>query len=97
MKLRLAGLAKKGVRRNWSYYEVQRRGLGDEFLDELTSAIHDLKGFPYAWPEFDRGTRRLIMRQFPYAVVYRIDDAGILVIVVGHTARGTAFWSRRIK
>lgn len=96
MKLRLGSSAKKDVRKIWGYYEGRRPGLGDEFLEELTVAIHDLKGLPNAWPEFERGTRRLIMRRFPYAVVYRLDDVGILVIVVGHLARGKAFWKRRL-
>lgn len=54
MSVRLAAPAKADMIRVWGYYEKQRRGLGDEFLDELTAAIRQVREFPHAQPESGR-------------------------------------------
>jgi plasmid stabilization system protein ParE len=68
MKIRLIAPAKADMTRIWAYYEKQRPGLGDEFLDELQAAIRLVHDFPNAQPEFWKGTRRALVNRFPYGV-----------------------------
>lgn len=58
-------------------------------LLEAESAIRDL---PNAWPPYDHGTRRYLLRRYPFAVVYRVDARRILVIALAHGKRRPGYW-----
>lgn len=40
--------------------------------------------------------RKLFVRAFRYAIVYAIDDRGVLVLAVAHGSRRPDFWTGRI-
>ena len=61
-------------------------------LAEAESAIHRL---PNAWPPHDHGTRRYLLRRYPFGVVYRIEPARILIIAVAHGHRRPGYWRGR--
>ena len=61
-------------------------------LDEAEAAIHDQ---PDAWPAFDHGTRRYLLRRFPFSVVYRIETSRILIVAVAHGRRRPDYWKHR--
>lgn len=89
MRIRLIAAAKADMLRIWAYYEKQRPGLGGEFLDDIGIAVRLAREFPYAPPEFWKGTRRVILKRFPYGAAYRVVDDEIQVIVVAHTSRAS--------
>jgi toxin ParE1/3/4 len=41
------------------------------------------------------GTRRFVLRRFPFTIVYREAAQGIEVIAVAHAKRRTAYWRGR--
>jgi toxin ParE1/3/4 len=41
------------------------------------------------------GTRKFLLRRFPYAVVYRITESAIQVIAVAHGRRRPSYWKSR--
>ncbi len=96
MKVRLAAPAKADMIRIWAYYEKQRRGLGDDFLDDLTATIRQVSNFPHAQPEFWKGTRRILLNRFPYGAAYRVDGEDIVVVVIAHTSRADKVWRKRV-
>ena len=96
MKIRLIAPAKADMMRIWAYYEKQRPGLGDEFLDDLRTAMRLVQNFPQAPPEFWKGTRRVLLKRFPYGAAYRVMPDGIEVIVIAHTSRASRVWSKRL-
>ena len=96
MKIRLVAAAKSDMIRIWTHYERQRRGLGDEFLDELGAAVRLVRDFPGAQPEFWKGARRVLLKRFPYGAAYRVAGDEIQVIVVAHTSRAHRVWSKRL-
>ena len=96
MKIGLIAPAKADMRRVWAYYEKQRSGLGDGFLDELGQAVRLVGKFPNAQPEFWKGTRRVLLKRFPYGPAYRIAGDEILVLVFAHTSRASRVWRRRL-
>jgi plasmid stabilization system protein ParE len=63
----------------FEWYDRQRSGLGDEFLDALSRTFELAQLMPAAGPEVHRGLRRLLLRKFPFAIYYRI-DAGVIEI-----------------
>ena len=61
-------------------------------LAEAESAIHAL---PSAWPPYDYGTRRYLLRRFPFSVIYRIEPNRILIVAVAHGRRRPGYWRDR--
>jgi len=59
----MAGADIEAARR---WYEQQRPGLGNEFLDEITRAIRLLEEHPERRPFYYLGFRRILTRRFPY-------------------------------
>ena len=96
MKIRLIPAAKADMGRVWSYYEKQKPGLGDEFLDDLGRTVRLVAEFPLAQPDFWKGTRRALLSRFPYGFAYRVELEEILVIVIAHTSRASRVWRRRL-
>ena len=62
-------------------------------LDEAESAIQLL---PHAWPPYDHGTRRYLLRRYPFGIVYRVEAARILIVAVAHGHRRPGYWRNRM-
>jgi toxin ParE1/3/4 len=41
------------------------------------------------------GTRKYLLRRFPYAVIYRVTDEAIEVVAVAHGRRRPGYWKTR--
>ena len=81
----------------YQWYELQRPGLGDEFLAALTLARDRILEHPEAFPILHRDTRRaLIPRRFPYGLLYRVYDDTIVVVACMHAKRDPRVWQRRM-
>lgn len=100
MKLRLAVAAQADFQSAANWYDTQRDGLGDEFLEELASAIKEIERDPLRFARVTAArTRREVrtyrLKRFPYSVVYeRIGDEFTL-IAVAHAKRRLNYWLRR--
>ena len=79
--------------RDW--YELQRPGLGDAFVDAVELAVDSLLEFPSAYPVAYRGSRRVLPARFPYCLYYRVDDVGIVVVACLHAVRDPEHHRRR--
>jgi len=79
--------AEEDLRQARRWYESQRAGLGDEFLDEVNRAVLLLEEQPERRPVYYRGFRRLLTRRFPYKLFYRIETVLVIVVRVLHAKR----------
>lgn len=77
------------------WYEKQRPGLGDEFLDELRITCKTISETPAVYPVVHRSTRRALIRRFPFGVYFRIEDEQIIVFAVIHGSRHPRRWRQR--
>lgn len=78
------------------WYEREARGLGGEFLGEVELAFGSVKARPAAGSPLPTGRRRVLLRRFPYAVVYRELAADLVrVLAVAHFRRRPDYWGRR--
>ena len=80
----------------WLWYEKQRAGLGDEFLEEAEAAIRRVLATPLAYAVAYKDRRRALLRRFPYSVVYRILEDQIVVLAVVHAKQRPRVWRRRL-
>ena len=51
----------------YRWYESQRPGLGDEFLDCIDEMLNRVSVMPEAYPVVYRDVRRAVVQRFPYA------------------------------
>ena len=65
------------------------------FSDEIEAAESAIAQFPEAWPSFDHGTRRYLLRRYPFSIVYRIEPQRILIVAVAHAHRRPGYWKTR--
>jgi plasmid stabilization system protein ParE len=80
----------------FEWYEAEEPGLGFAFLDQLRAAYGRILETPLAYQKLRSGIRRILTREFPYAVFFSIEGDIILVLAVLHTARDPAEWQGRI-
>lgn len=78
------------------WYAERSENAAAAFVDKFEQAIAAIQRMPATLPSFDHGTRRFLLKRFPYSVVYRADDIRIVVIAVAPAHRRPAYWRGRI-
>lgn len=85
-----------------AHYEHEWPGLGSQFLDAVAEVLdvlgHDFAPTTAISAELSRrSVRRLLMRRFPYAVIVRQRDSGVVeVLAFAHVARRPGYWRERL-
>lgn len=51
---------------------------------------------PHQFPVLKMDLRRALLRDFPYAVIFRILDTRVVIIAFFHTSRGPRQWQGRL-
>ena len=79
MKVRILTSAFNDLVAGREFYERQGEGVGAYFFDSLFSEIDSLSLFGGIHPK-TKGFHRLLARRFPYAVYYKMDAPGSVVV-----------------
>lgn len=85
-----------------AFYEERERTLGSRFLACVSAALQSIEAMPFSaacWPDdFAReyGVRRLVMREFPFTIVY-VTDPALVIVAVAHTKRRPDYWMKRLR
>jgi plasmid stabilization system protein ParE len=79
--------------RDW--YESRAPGLGIEFVRTLEVALATAMKNPEACAVIESDLRRVILRKFPYSLVFRPEADRIVVFAVLHHRREPRTWSRK--
>lgn len=88
--------AQQDIRSGARFYEGQARGLGLEFVAEVGRSLKRLEQYPELGAPLRKGARKLLVRRFPYLIIYRVEQARVLVLAVGHQRRHPDFWLKRL-
>ena len=83
------------VRGAFEWYERQREGLGDEFLSALATAEDIARANPLSYRVVRRDARRVMLRRFPYQLIYRVVADVIVVVACFHGRRSPKRLERR--
>jgi toxin ParE1/3/4 len=78
---------------NW--YEERVEGLGTHFLLAVDAVFRAILRNPEQYPRIHKTTRRALLRRFPYAVFFVVEDARIVVLAVFHAKRDPKHWQER--
>ena len=81
MDIRLLDGAKEDLRNGWFFYERQSAGLGDRFLGAIEADVRQLPAYAGIHPEVE-GFHRLLIKRFPFALYYRVEESSIDIYAV---------------
>ena len=79
-----------------AWYEGQRSGLGIEFILEFDSAIERAAEYSESYEILYRGVRRVLLRRFPYAMYFVVENTIVEVFAVIHQHQEPSTWKSKI-
>jgi plasmid stabilization system protein ParE len=78
-----------------AWYEQRSPGLGFEFARALETAVDSAARSPESFKAVPFNCRRVLLRRFPYVLIYRAVEEHLLVIAVFHHRRAPQAWQAR--
>ena len=67
------------------------------FDAEVDRGLAQIVQAPQRWQIGPFGTRRFLLRQFPFMLIYRERELGeIQIVAVAHTSRKPGYWKQRL-
>ena len=95
MKVRFLAPAREEFLQAVEFYEGQSSGLGAEFLIEVEEKVESLKGAPNQGAPYIDEVRRILLRRFPYNIVYLIEPDALVILAIAHQRRKPGYWKNR--
>ena len=92
MKVRFTEIASLELADAVDYYNLQLSGLGDRFKSEVKKGIERIIEHPKAWQKQTGSTRRYIIKNFPYKIIYKISLDVIYIIAIACSHRKPDYW-----
>lgn len=77
------------------WYEERREGLGREFLRAALEALSAIEAAPERYPRVRGEVRRILLRRFPFALLYLAEPEQTIVIACFHSKRDPRRWHSR--
>jgi hypothetical protein len=86
-----------GIPADW--YERQRAGLGDEFIDEPADAYARIREAPRRYGRVEgfrfRQIHQFKLHRFPYLLIDELTAERFVVLATAHAHRRAGYWDRR--
>lgn len=80
----------------YRWYADRSSMAAQAFLRELDAAIERIVDAPELHPGYLHGTRRYLLRRFPYLLVYSHNASVVKVVAVAHGRRRPGYWKSRM-
>mgnify|MGYP001578360136 CR=1 FL=1 len=88
--------ADRDVEAAFDGYESQTPDLGLQFLAEIRATYDRIAAGPAKYQLVVTQVRRALLRRFPYAVYFAIENDVAVILAVLHAARDPAKWQRGV-
>ncbi len=88
--------AENDMKEIFTWYENKRDGLGYDFLLQVESGIKFIERNPEICQIEYKGTRKYIIRRFPYKIIYLVEKERIIVLAIIHFKRNPDLTKKRI-
>jgi toxin ParE1/3/4 len=95
-RVRFAAPARRELLSEVAYYNGKEPGLGARFTLAVEEAAARALAFPLTGSPASQSTRRVFVKNFPFAIVYRPDSEGIVIFAVAHHRRLPEYWQSRV-
>tara|TARA_B100001105_G_C22249766_1_gene382031 strand:+ start:454 stop:750 length:297 start_codon:yes stop_codon:yes gene_type:complete len=73
----------------YDYYEEQKAGLGERFLDNLDDYFERIRNNPLHFQVRRKPYREAFIKTFPFLIIYEIEVTKIIVYSIFNTSRNT--------
>ncbi len=97
MKVIFSKLAKQELDDAIYYFEIEFRGLGNRFKEEVKKAVKRISDYPEAWSVVKDDIRKCLLHKFPYKLLYSVEKDHIFIIAVAHLHRKPDYWIEKEK
>lgn len=82
-------------------YNIERPGLGDQFLSNVERAFARIRATPQFCGRLETFVgpyeiRRVLVHKFPYLIVYHCVGEVVTIIAVSHASRDQRHWMDRL-
>ena len=77
------------------WYRERNETASIRFRDELDRAVELISERPEAGAPYVAHTRRVLLRRFPFFVVYRVLGERVQIVAVAHARRRPGYWGAR--
>lgn len=77
------------------WYEQRSDIAARAFGTEVAWAIGQIQDAPGRWKRHLGGTRRLLLPNFPFSIIYREREGAIEVVALAHHRRRPGYWLER--
>ncbi len=78
-----------------SWYSERDEGVARRFEREVDLGLARITEGPDRWPRYDSVHRWLLLRRFPYLLIYREHEGRIWIVAVAHGRRRPGYWKDR--
>jgi len=78
-----------------AYYHNSSPGLGNSFVDDVERSITQIEEYPESGYLLNRAVRRVLLRRFPYAVMYSVNPGEIRILAIANLKRRPFYWQGR--
>lgn len=79
-----------------AYYNNAQAGLGIRFSAAIEKAAALALAFPEVGSPSVSGTRRVVVKDFPFSLIYKSFAEGIAIFAVAHQSRLPGYWNARV-
>lgn len=97
MNITILPAANEDLINGYHFYEQQQAGIGDYFLDSLFADIDSLLIYHGIHPIMFDHYHRMLAKNFPFAIYYRIETVDIVVYAVLDTRQKPAWIKGRLE
>ena len=87
--------ASKDYAAAFAWYYARGTALASDFEREIDRGIRLVFRNPLRWPKFDDQRRRLVVRKFPFSIIYELHGNDVVILAVGHGKRRPNYWRER--
>ncbi len=78
------------------WYRENSERAAENFIGEVDRAIARIAQNPSMWADYLHGTRRYLLRHFPYVIVYLLRENRVNIVAVAHGRRRPGYWKKRL-
>jgi plasmid stabilization system protein ParE len=69
----------------YNWYESKQEGLGERFVLDLDDYFERIRSTPEIFPRRYREYRQVVMKSFPFVIVFEIEEKEVVVYAVFNT------------
>ncbi len=79
----------------FAWYFARGPSIAIDFEREIERCLRVIAESPLRWPKYDEKRRRMVVRKFPYSIVYELVGRQVVIVAVAHRRRRPFYWRDR--